>query len=133
MKVGYMTKKIRHQEGFTLLETMIGLLVFTIGILAAASMQATALRGNYNARQITEAGSISADKVECLRPLSYVDDSELTDGSHTLTDEQGYSVSYTIQRDALLEDTMSIQVTVQWQDKGQNKTMVLDSVKADII
>jgi len=133
MTVEYMTKQIRHQGGFTLIETMIGLLVFTIGITAAATMQISAIKGNSNARQLTEAGSITADKVERLRPLSYVDDSELVEGSHTLADEQDYAVTYNIQRDVLLEDTMSIQVTVQWQDKGKIKTMDLDYVKADII
>ncbi len=60
-----------NQKGFTLVEVMIGMAIFVIGYLAVGSMQMLAIRGNTNARQITEAATLAADQLETLIVLPY--------------------------------------------------------------
>ncbi|MDY6880280.1 MAG: prepilin-type N-terminal cleavage/methylation domain-containing protein [Desulfatiglans sp.] len=67
------TKK--GEQGFTLLEVIIAVSVLTIGILAVASMQLSAIIGNASAGSVTEALSVCQDKLEELigLPLTHDD------------------------------------------------------------
>jgi type II secretion system protein I len=79
-------------KGFTLIEVLIVMAIFSIGILAVAAMQITATKGNASARRITEATALAENQIENLMQLSYdhVDLSpaanphEITRGSYTI-------------------------------------------------
>lgn len=56
-----------RQRGFTLLEAMIALLIFGVGLLTVASLQAVAKRANYEAIQRTTASHLAFDMLERMR------------------------------------------------------------------
>jgi len=67
-----MTKKISKTEtGFSLIEVLIAITVFSIGILAVITMQTTSIGGNGKARQITEETTLAADRIDTLLGLTY--------------------------------------------------------------
>jgi Tfp pilus assembly protein PilV len=119
--------------GFTLIEAIIGLFVFTVGILAAASMQVGALHGNSTARSLTQGATIAANLVENLRPLDYMTDAALTQGIQGPIQNGNYTITYNVQRNALLQNTMRVDVTVDWLERGAPKTMNLVYIKHDTI
>lgn len=53
----------KSQSGVMLLEALIGILIFSLGILALVGMQATALRASTDARDRTEASNLAAQVV----------------------------------------------------------------------
>jgi len=59
-----------HQRGFTLLEMMIALLIFGVGLLQVAALQAVAKRANYEAIQRTTASHLAFDMLERMRANS---------------------------------------------------------------
>ncbi len=124
---------VGDEGGFTLLEALIGMCIFSIGILATASMQSTSINAEMSAKQNTEAASIAASIVEYLRPLSYEEDAELTSGIHDLPAQDQYNITYDIQRDDPISNTLVIQVTVSWPANGAEKSYNLTSIKPDII
>ena len=63
-------KKIYSSKGFTLLEVMITLTIFSIGILGVAKMQLSATSGNTSSRGVTEAASYGQQQIESLMALS---------------------------------------------------------------
>ena len=67
-------KNLPHvgQEGFTLLEAMIALMVLTIGVLGMMSMQTTAIRGNARGSLMTVASNVAAKKIEAYRNSSFM-------------------------------------------------------------
>ena len=119
--------------GFTLLELMIAMFVFTIGVLATLSMQVAALKSNGMARETTEAASLAADMVEQLSPLDYDQAEELGEGNHAAGDIGNYAISYLIQRDAIVPDTMLITVTVAWSSLGRQRTVSIDYIKPNTV
>ncbi len=125
-------KRNHSQEGFTLLEVMIAVFVFSIGILATVSMQISSLRGNSLANSNTVAASIASSVIEELRPLAY-NDPALASGSHALPQQDRYAVSYTVQRDLVIANTLSIQVTIGWADGRSARTVVIDYLISDTI
>lgn len=48
-----MHRKIITEDGFTLLEVMVALTIFAVGLLALAGMQVTGIQGNSTAQSIT--------------------------------------------------------------------------------
>jgi len=101
-----------NQKGFTLVEVMIGMAIFVIGYLAVGSMQMLAIRGNTNARKITEAATLAADQLETLIVLHY----DNIDSGGPLT-HGAYTVSWQVD-DGPLPNTKLITVMVTWQHRG---------------
>ena len=66
-----MTYRIKHsrnkQQGFTLLEVLIALLVLSIGLLGLAALQTTGLRSNQMATMRTLATQIAYDMTDRMR------------------------------------------------------------------
>lgn len=67
------------QNGFTLLEVIVGLLIFTIGILGANALQLTSITGNTTSRTVTEASTDVASQIESMLLLDYNDPALIDD------------------------------------------------------
>lgn len=67
-----------NQKGFTLIEILIAITVFAIGILAVAAMQIKAIQGNSFAGGMTKATNVAQNKMEELIALPF-DDLQLRD------------------------------------------------------
>lgn len=80
--------KAQRQGGFTLIEVLIAITLLAVGILAAASMQITALGGNHLANRTTTATALASSIVEELMELDYDHEwlADTTDGTLDLND-----------------------------------------------
>ena len=96
----HLSKKLPVQgaDGFTLIEVLIALAIFSIGILAVGTMQLSSTSGNTSARIYTESSVWAQDMVEMLMQLDY-DDPQLVTGNHASTpiaNTNNYSVGYRV-------------------------------------
>ncbi len=64
---------MKNDNGFTLLEAMIALLILSVGIIGAALMQMQAIRGNDNGMARTKANDIGLAVMEELKRLPFDD------------------------------------------------------------
>lgn len=71
-----------NTPGFTLIEVLIAMAIFSVGILALYTMQLTAIRGNSTANHIGVAMSVLNSQIESLMNDSYAG-SNLSSGNHT--------------------------------------------------
>lgn len=66
-------KILDRQQGFTLIETMIALVLLVIGIMSIYTMQISSLNGNAKANRIVTATAAAADSYERLLNVPYDD------------------------------------------------------------
>jgi len=130
-EVEYLLKLKVHfgTKGFTLIEVLVGFVIFAVGILAFAAMQITSTKDGYFGSNITQATILAQDKLEYLKSLSYKH-SDLSSGQHnegTISDTI-FSRQYTIAEDAGNSIKM-ISVTVQWADRGDH-SISFSSIRA---
>lgn len=82
------TPRLRSaQQGITLIDALIALVIFSVGLLALAALQTVSKQSNYEAMQRTNAAMFAYDLIERMRMnsgalLDYVGDSILSD-THT--------------------------------------------------
>jgi type IV pilus modification protein PilV len=69
-KTGNLAKGKQHQQGYSLVEVMVAILILTIGLLALAKMQTQAVASNSFGSQLTQATFLAQDKLEELRLLN---------------------------------------------------------------
>ena len=77
---------LSKKDGFSLLEVLVALSVFSFGLLAVATMQVSAIRGNHASATLTEAGALAADLMEKLLSLDY-DHADMLDTNGDGTDQ----------------------------------------------
>ena len=140
-KSGNKYKSSHKDQGFTLIEVLMALAIFSIGILAVGSMQLKSTGGSTNARILTEASIWGQDRVETLMSCSYTDpnldlgneaggtEHTATGGSYDIMWEvwdnpSGVPTSWGV---TPVIDTKIVQVTVTGRD---NKRAIVTFVRA---
>jgi prepilin-type N-terminal cleavage/methylation domain-containing protein len=110
-------KILKQQGGQTLVEILIALTIFAIGLLAIAGMQASAIRMNSTAGNLTYLGTLGMYKIEELSAFKY---------SHPLLDPGGnphqeivgdYTVTWTVIDNNPVTNTKNITVTIAGRGK----------------
>ena len=121
-----------NSKGFSLIELMIAMAILAFGMLAAASMQYSAISNNTKGNIYTQANMLAKIKLEYLKNLEISSD-ELLAGNYNdptmIDDHEQPGGIYT--RDWLIEDLGSqartITVTVQWTRLGETRSVRLVS------
>ncbi|MEX1298650.1 MAG: prepilin-type N-terminal cleavage/methylation domain-containing protein, partial [Desulfotignum sp.] len=60
-----------NQSGFTLLEVLCALAIFSIGLMAVTAMTTMVIKSNYKSRHLTTAVHLAQNKLEELKAGTY--------------------------------------------------------------
>jgi type IV pilus assembly protein PilV len=127
-----------NAHGFSFLEVLVGLAMLSVGVLALAGLQGTALEGNAASRNLTSAVFLAEAKVSELKAGGYssLAGGTVTDPNNPLN-EQGQSGgifrrSWTISNDGA--NMKRITVAVSWKDRrGGDRSTSLETLVSDSI
>ena len=104
--------KLKKQDGFTLIEVLIALTIFSVGLLAIAAMQTSAIRMNSTGNRLTELSTVGIEKFEQLMSLPSTN-AQLAAGTwKDPSPPPGYTVTWTVVQDAFAANTRRITLTV---------------------
>ena len=133
-------RAMKSQAGVMLIEALIGILIFSIGILALIGMQATAVRNTADARYRSEASFLATEVIGRM----WIDIADLPKfdkdyaGTFAPRDDWETKVSVTLPgvdltgatRPTIELDTATneVTVTVLWQQPGETTTRRLQMV-----
>jgi type IV pilus assembly protein PilV len=118
--IGVENQPIHNENGFSLIELLIALSILAIGMLAAASMNYSAVRNNTNGNVYTQANMLAKGLLESLKSQD-IDSAALAPGDYSdpnPVDENGnpggiYMRTWNIANYGT--QSRQITVTVQWQ------------------
>ena len=124
------------QNGFTLIEVMISILVLSFGLLGVAAMQVTSIKVNSIANKVTSASTILQDRVETLMALPF-DHADLTDATdpglcETHTDPAppaGYTVEWCVDDDPDGNEKM-VDLRATWLQTTKQKEFTLSFIRS---
>lgn len=136
-----------NQQGFTLIEVMISLIVLAVGILAVTGMHYSAINGNVSARNLTTVCTYAAGQLETIMGMPYADpllaagdykpeeDGDDDDGNGQIDDDMddgviGARVSWTVVDDTPAPGTKTITITVSTDEGGSSNSVTFSYIKA---
>lgn len=115
-----------QQQGIALLEVLIAILIFSIGILGAVGLQASMIKANSDAKYRAEAGFIAEQRISQMwvDQANLADYAELAPGTDiSATSGLPNGRRITIRGDASCGGDLScFIVTVTWQQPGSDET-----------
>ena len=131
---GTATDRSTARNGFALIEVLMAMVIFAVGILALAGLQITTISGNAAARMQTEATAIGARIVERLRSLPF-DHDDLVPAVHQhslpVSGSQPYAVNWTVRADTPVNGTKTVRVTVIPFNKVNGRTVTINTIIAE--
>ncbi len=120
--------------GFTLLEVLVAISILTIGLLAVASMQISAISGNNLGNELTEATFLAQDQMEALKSAD-INSASLAVGSYNdpnnPIDETGANGGHFLRSWIVANNTAfsrAVSVTVSWPQGSPAHNVVLNSI-----
>ena len=114
-------QSIGPNAGFTLVESMLTLAIMSVGLLALAGLQITALRGNALSRSMTTAVSIAEQRLEQLKNTPY-SDIQAEAATQVTASNLHFTRQVTV-TNGPLPNTKSVSVLVSWQDQSKTHTL----------
>jgi len=109
-----------NQKGFTLLEVLVAIVIVSIGLLAVAGMQTTAITANASAKDATVAIQLAEEMADRIR-LNAGDTPETYHGLDTNGGTATTCTGLTAQNDPALGDC------IQWRSRLQDASLGLSN------
>jgi Tfp pilus assembly protein PilV len=132
-----------------LIEVLVALAIFSVGILAVASMQAAVINGNATARFSNEASVLAQEQLERLIALPFDPSGtlppeldEANNGSRAFTVNSGgsanadgpYTIDWTVSAlHVPVDNAVTIELTVTWQERSLQRRVRYRYVKTESI
>lgn len=123
---------MKAAQGFTLLEVIITLAIFSTALLALGRMQIAASQASTAAGRLSRATALAQDTAERLMAFRYnhplLDDQTPAGQTTTYreaTPPTGYAVTWTVDTDRPVVGVKTVNLTVSWDNRGQPKTFTL--------
>ncbi|MBT8364555.1 MAG: prepilin-type N-terminal cleavage/methylation domain-containing protein [Deltaproteobacteria bacterium] len=114
---GIESRKSDGNLGFSLIEVLIAMAIFAIGILAVGSLQISATNNNASARMRAEATTLASEKAEELMSLPNYDDPLLDTDTHADSSPNNiYCIAWTANIDSPIANAKTITLSVRWSD-----------------
>lgn len=124
--------KSLSQEGFTLIELFVTMLILTIGLLGTAELTAEIMRGNFYSKNITSATLIAQTQLEAVQNKGYAGATTTNFPATAATVAMGdvnFTRTTTITDSSPASNMKTISVTVSWYEANNaSRSVALQTI-----
>lgn len=121
-------------NGFTLLEVLIAIVILSVGLLGMASLTVGIINGNKFSNDLTTATTLAQDKMEDMRRLGYSGTSATTttttENYNSITGYEAYKRVTVTTVDNPVVGMKTVTVTAYWQDAVKEHSVELKTILA---
>jgi Tfp pilus assembly protein PilV len=121
---------LNSQKGAGLVEILIAILIFALGISMAMQMLPSSNVATTRGRNITKATNIAQEKVEELMSIAF-SDADLTAGTHVDSDnplDVHFTRSWAVVDNVPIQGMKKVDVTVSFQTASLDSTVTLSTL-----
>jgi type IV pilus assembly protein PilV len=110
------------QDGFTLIELMIGMVILTIISLGLMSLTVGTIRGNTISNKMTAATTLAQDKIEHVKRLGYTNATTAVGTEHygTIPNSPSFKRVTAVANDTPATAVKTVTVTVSWESDARS-------------
>jgi prepilin-type N-terminal cleavage/methylation domain-containing protein len=112
-----------HDQGMTLIETIVSLAIFSIGMLGVSGLTIITIRGNAISQQLTAATLLAQDKLEAIYGTHYTEVSNEEEVIKT-DNRRHYIRTVDVIEDSPALDMKSVSITVRWENSNTHAQQV---------
>ena len=118
-------RKAASQNGFTLLEVLVAIVILTIGLLGTAGLTTGVIRGNHYSKNITSATAAGQTKLEVIKSGGYSYATAANFPNDTVTmGGKSFTRSTTITNSSPAANMKTVSVTVSWTESNNTARSV---------
>jgi len=109
-----MEKLRKNIKGFTLIEILVAMIVFAVGLLSFFALNVAIMKANVSAKMITAATNLAQEKIETLKNTSYASITNQTETNIGLNN--AFTRTTTVQDNVPQTNMKTVTVEVKWQE-----------------
>jgi type IV pilus assembly protein PilV len=118
---------INSEEAFTLIEIMIALVVLSVGLVALAGLQISAIKGNAFSKRMTTAVTIANARLEEIKNTAYAN-IQSESSTQVSASNMNFTREVTVNNDSPVLNTKTVNVTVTWKDGSKSHTVPISTI-----
>jgi len=121
------------QNGFTLLEVLVAIVILTIGLLGTAGLTTGVIRGNHYSKNITSATAAGQTLLESVKSSGYTNATSANFPNDTVTmGGMTFTRTTTITNSSPAANMKTVSVTVSWtESKNTARSVNLQTILAE--
>ena len=118
---------LSRDDGFTLVETMLTLVILSVGLTALAALQVTAIKANAFSKRMTTATLLAEAALEQLKDTPYA---AVQSAAATAVVAAGmqFTRQVTVTANTPVANAKTVLVAVRWTEGSQTRTVPLTTI-----
>lgn len=119
-------RKSGSEDGFSILENMISMAIFSVGILSISMLFTQTMTFTHNSEKMTVATNLAKGELEELRNTPYANIVSGTDSE--VVDNTPFDIKWTVTNDSPVKGVRKVVMEVSWVDLRDDHTIKIETL-----
>jgi type II secretion system protein I len=112
-------KIVRRNNGFTLMEVLVAMVLLTLGLLGVANLTIGVIKGNSYSKNVTTATVVAQQQIEQAQRLGYTNSNSLAGSTTVSMGSTSFTRTTTVTNSTPAANMKTVSVAVSW-NPGNN-------------